>query len=86
MYGGCLSVLPGAAAPRLCCERFGGVLGRAGAHADQPPVVIDALDRVSMQLELGHDCGREVNPANVQLGKATGCLPVWRSLFSNRCC
>ena len=39
------------------------------AHADQPPVVIDALDRVSVQLELADDGGREVNPASVQLGK-----------------
>ena len=67
MYGGWLSVLPGA--PRLCCERFGGFWAEQ-AHADQPPVVIDALDRVSVQLELGHDCGREVNPASVQLGKS----------------
>jgi hypothetical protein len=40
------------------------------AHADQPPVVIDALDRVSVQLELADDGGREVNPAGVQLGKS----------------
>jgi hypothetical protein len=39
------------------------------AHAYQPPVVIDALDDVSVQLELGDDGGREVNPAAVQLGK-----------------
>jgi hypothetical protein len=38
-------------------------------HVDQPPVVIDALDRVSVQLELAHDDGGEVNPAGVQLGK-----------------
>ena len=66
---GWLSVLPGAPAPRLCCERFGGFWAEQ-AHADQPPVVIDALDRVSVQLELGHDCGREVNPASVQLGRS----------------
>ena len=40
------------------------------AHADEPSVVIDALDDVSVQLELGHDCGREVNPAGVQLDKS----------------
>ena len=36
------------------------------AHADQPPVVIDALDRVAVQLELGDDGGWEVNPAGMQ--------------------
>jgi hypothetical protein len=36
----------------------------------QPPVVIDALDRVSVQLELAHDGGREVNPVRAQLGKS----------------
>jgi hypothetical protein len=40
------------------------------AHADQPPVVVDALDRVSVQLELGDDGGWEVNPAGVKLGKS----------------
>jgi hypothetical protein len=40
------------------------------AHADEPPVVINALDRVSVQLELGDDGGREVNPAGVQLRKS----------------
>ena len=40
------------------------------AHADQPLVVIDALDHVSVQLELGDDGGREGNPAGVQLGKS----------------
>jgi hypothetical protein len=44
------------------------------AHADHPSVVIDALDRVSVQLELGHDCGRKVNPASVQLGESDGLL------------
>ena len=39
-------------------------------HADQPPVVIDALDHVSVQLELGDDGGRERDPAGVQLGKS----------------
>jgi hypothetical protein len=39
------------------------------SHAYQPPVVIDALNRVSVQLELADDGGREVNPGGVQLGK-----------------
>ena len=42
------------------------------AHADHPPVVIDALDDVSVQLELGDDGGREVNPSGVQLGESDG--------------
>jgi hypothetical protein len=37
------------------------------ARADQPPVVIDALDDVSVQLALADDGGRKVNPG-VQLG------------------
>jgi hypothetical protein len=40
------------------------------SHAYQPRVVIDALDDVSVQLELGDDGGREVNPGGVQLGKS----------------
>jgi hypothetical protein len=40
------------------------------AHTDEPPMVIDALDRVSVQLELGDDGGWEVNPGGVQLGKS----------------
>jgi hypothetical protein len=40
------------------------------AHADQPPVVIDALDRVAVQLELGDGGGWEVNPAGMQLGES----------------
>ena len=40
------------------------------AHAHEPLVVINALDRVSVQLELGDDGGREVNPAGVQLRKS----------------
>ena len=42
------------------------------AHTDQPLVVIDALDRVPVQLELGHDGGWKVNPAGVQLDKPDG--------------
>jgi hypothetical protein len=37
------------------------------AHADQPPLVMDALDDVSVQLELGDDGGWKVNPAGVKL-------------------
>jgi hypothetical protein len=40
------------------------------ADAYQPPVVMDALDRVSVQLEFAQDPGREVNPAGAQLGKS----------------
>jgi hypothetical protein len=40
------------------------------AHADELAVVIDALDRVSAQLELGDDGGWEVNPAGMELGKS----------------
>jgi hypothetical protein len=32
-------------------------------------VVRDALDQVSVQLELGDDGGREADPVGVQLGK-----------------
>jgi hypothetical protein len=39
------------------------------AHADEPLVVIDALDDVSAQLELADDASREVNPAGEELGK-----------------
>ncbi|MGN6170309.1 MAG: hypothetical protein ACTHQQ_19375 [Solirubrobacteraceae bacterium] len=49
-------------------------------------MVIDTLDRVSVQLELGNDCGREVNPAGVQLGKSDLLLAGWRGRSSNRCC
>ena len=40
------------------------------AHADQSPVAIDTLDRVSGQLELAHDGGREVNRTGVQFGES----------------
>ena len=39
------------------------------ADADQPSVVMDALDRVSVELEFAQDGGGEVNPAGAQLGK-----------------
>ncbi len=71
MYCSWLSVRPGPPPPAC-----GGCVGRVGrfwieqAHADQPPVVIDALDRVSVQLELADDGGWEANPARVKLGKS----------------
>jgi hypothetical protein len=40
------------------------------AHADELPVVVDALDRVSVQLELGDDGGWEVDPAGVEVRKS----------------
>ena len=33
------------------------------AYAYQPPMLMDPLDRVSAQLELAQDGGREVDPA-----------------------
>ena len=36
------------------------------AHADQPAMVIDALDRVSVQAELADDCGWQRNPGGVR--------------------
>jgi hypothetical protein len=40
------------------------------AHADQSPVVIDALDRVSVHLEFADYGCWEVNPVGVQLGES----------------
>jgi hypothetical protein len=54
--GGCVGCVPG-----FWIEQ---------AHADRPPVVIDALDYVSVQLELGDDGGRERDPGGVQLPKS----------------
>jgi hypothetical protein len=39
------------------------------AHADQPPLVIDALDRVPVHLKLAHDSGWKVNPVRAKLTK-----------------
>jgi hypothetical protein len=39
------------------------------AHPDEETVVIDAVDDVPVQLELGHDGGWERDPAGVQFGK-----------------
>ena len=70
---GCLlSVRPRQPAPGRggCSEGF----WLEQAHPDQPTVIIDALDRVSAQIELAHDGGREVNPAGVQLSEGDGLL------------
>ena len=69
VYGGWLPLRPRpAAAPGCgaCVPRF----WIDQPHANKPPVLIDALDRVSVQLELADDGGREVNPSGVQLGKS----------------
>ena len=39
------------------------------AYAYRSHAVIHALDLVSVELKLAHDRGREVNPADAQLGK-----------------
>ena len=39
-------------------------------HASKPPVLIDALNRVSVQFKLADDGGREINPASAQLVKS----------------
>lgn len=68
MCGGGLSVRPRPSAPRVCGGCVPG-FWMDEAHADQPSVVMDAIDHVSVQLELGDDGGWEVNPAGVQFGK-----------------
>jgi hypothetical protein len=47
-------------------------------------LVVDALDDVSVQLELGRDGGWEVNAAGVQIGKSDRWSPAWRSRSSSR--
>jgi hypothetical protein len=42
------------------------------SHAEQPPGFVDAFDDVSVQLELGDDGGREVDPVGAELGKSDG--------------
>lgn len=37
------------------------------AYAHEPPILMDALDRVSAELELAQDGGREVDPAGSQV-------------------
>ena len=66
MYSGWLSLQPAPSGRGGCVREF----RTEQAHADALPVVIDALDDVSVQLELGDDGGREVNPAGVKLGKS----------------
>jgi hypothetical protein len=69
VYGGWLPLRPRPPAPPGC----GGYLPRFWIdqpHANKPPVLIDALDLISVQLELADDGGREVNPASVQLSKS----------------
>jgi hypothetical protein len=86
VHGGLLSVRP---APPVRGGCGGCVPGfwMEQAQADEAPVVIDALDDVSVQLELGDDGGREVNPAGVQLGKSDpGWSPASRSRSSSSCC
>jgi hypothetical protein len=57
-------------------RREAGVRGlsrRSGWSSRTPtsrPWVMHALDDVSVHLELGHDGGREVNPAGAKLGKS----------------
>jgi hypothetical protein len=46
------------------------------SHAYRPPVVIDALDDVSVELKLGHHGGGEVDPAGVQLVKGDRLVPA----------
>jgi hypothetical protein len=64
LYGGRAPVRPRASTPPDCGGSLGGLWAQE-AHADHPPVLVDALERVSAQLQLGHDGGREVNPAGV---------------------
>jgi hypothetical protein len=45
------------------------------AHADQPPTVIDAIDREPVHLELADDRGREVDPSGVQLDEGDRVIP-----------
>jgi len=52
------------------------------AHADQPAVVTDALDHVSIELELGDTAAGKSIPPACSSAKATGWSPAWRS----RCC
>jgi hypothetical protein len=56
------------------------------ACAGEQPGVIDALDRVSVQLELGYDGGWEVNPAGAQLGERDGLVAGLVQSPRSRCC
>jgi hypothetical protein len=66
---------------RLAIDAVGAAGAQAGrfpgfwiehAHPGQPPLVIDAVVEVSVQLELADDGGWEVNPAGVKIGKSDG--------------
>ena len=53
--------------PWPAAPRCGGCLSRFWVnkpHTNQPALVIDALDRISVQLKLGDDGSREVNAAS----------------------
>jgi hypothetical protein len=67
-------VRPGPSALPVCgwCVECVAGFGIEKPPADRPPVVLDAFDDVSAQLELGDDGGRAVNPAGVQLGESDG--------------
>jgi hypothetical protein len=56
----------------MVCSGFVGRFWMARAHPDQPRVIMDALDRVSVWVELGDNGGWEANPAGRQFGTATG--------------
>ncbi len=59
---------PGPPAWRGCVGRF----GIEQAHADQLSFVVNALDDVSVHLQLRDDGRGEVNPGGVQFGKRDG--------------
>jgi hypothetical protein len=69
MYCSRLSVRPASSAPAVGGSCVAGFWIEQ-AHADQSPMVIDALDDESVELELGDDGCREVNPAGAQLGES----------------
>jgi hypothetical protein len=66
MCCGWLSVWP----PPPVCGRCDWGFWLEQANPDQSSVVIDALDHVSVQVELGDDGGWERDPASVQLGES----------------
>ena len=69
---GWLSVRPQWSAPLACGWCVGCVAGFwvEQPYADRPSVFMDALDDVSVQLQLGDDGGWEVNPGGVELDKS----------------
>ncbi|MGZ4287433.1 MAG: hypothetical protein ACXVHB_24605 [Solirubrobacteraceae bacterium] len=56
------------------------------AHADQPPVVTDALDRVSDQLELADDGRRKVNPRRHPAHQSDRLVARRAQALGSRCC